>query len=471
VTRALALLSLALPAAAAAGVRPAPCGTIRIGLAAAPAVVPGGAAERAVDLLVERATSAPLLEIDAAGRLAPGALAEVPVPEADGRAFRLRVRPGLRAPGGRPLGAADVAAHLASLLRSRPAPHAWIALPIAGADAVLDGRTPLLAGVQVLSASELLVTLAFPLPAFPWLLATAPAALPEAGPYAATPRRSPSEPLVLVANENAHRGRPFAREIELHAGDARTSARLLEKGGLDLVLRPESAGGRPMPALPALTATVAVVNGSRLGAGAAPIRTALRALDRAELARRFVRGPAVGLATLAPTVLPGAQAGSPAPEERGPPAPPRVVLLADAGAPDPRTLAERIQVKLFDAGVRAAVEPAEGARLRARLDAGDYDVALLSVQIASPRPALAAAQIAYAARGASAARRALEALGAAAPEDFPEASERLARELDVVPLVASGLRASLGPRLQGFSAGADGTVDLGDLWLLGGGAP
>jgi peptide/nickel transport system substrate-binding protein len=471
VRRALALVVLSLPAAAAAGVRPAPCGAIRIGVAAAPSALPGGEAERAVDLLVERATSAPLLEIDASGRLAPGALAEVPIPEADGRAFRLRVRPGLRAPGGRPLGASDVAAHLASLLRSRAAPHAWVALPIAGADALLEGRTPLLAGVQVLSATELLVTLAFPLPSFPWLLATAPAALPEAGPYSAVPRRSPSDPLRLVANENALRGRPFAREIELHAGDARTSARLLEKGGLDLVVRPEAAGGRAAPPLPALTATIAVVNGARLGAGAGPIRTALRALDRAELARRFVRGPAVGLATIAPAVLPGAQPGTPGPEERGAAAPPRVVLLADAGAPDPRTLAERIQVKLFDAGVRAAVEPAEGSRLRARLDAGDYDVALLSVQIASPRPALAAAQIAWAARGAQAARRALELLGKAAPEDVPEACDRLARELDVVPLVASGLRASLGPRLQGFAAGADGAVDLADLWLLGGGAP
>jgi peptide/nickel transport system substrate-binding protein len=466
--QALALLALALPGLAAAGVRPAPCASIRVGIPAPPGVLPPGAAERAVDLLVERATSAPLLEIDAAGRLAPGALAEVPVPEAEGRAFRLRLRPGLRAAGGRSLGAADVAAHLTSLLRSSRAPHAWVALPILGAEAVLDGRAPVLAGVQVLSPSELLVTLSFPLPSFPWLLATAPAALPEAGPYAALPRRSPSDPLLLVANEHAQGGRPFARQIELHAADARSSARLVEKGGLDLVLRPEPSGGRPGPALPALTATIAVVNGSRLGPGAAAIRNALRALDRGELARRFVRGPATGLTTLAP---PATLAGTPAPEERAGAAPGRVVLLADAGAPDPRTLAERIQVKLFDAGVRAAVEVAEGAGLRARLDAADYDVALVSVQIASPLPALAAAQIAFAARGAPAARRAFEALGRAAPEALSEAADRLARELDVVPLVVSGLRASLGPRLQGLAACPDGSVDLANLWLLGGGAP
>ena len=469
---ALALLALALPGLAAAGVRPAPCASIRIGIPVPPAALAPGAAERAVDLLVERATSAPLLEIDAAGKLVPGALAEVPVPEAEGRAFRLRLRPGLRAAGGRALGAADLAAHLTSLLRSSPAPHAWVALPILGADAVLEGRAPVLAGVQVLSASEILVTLAFPLRSFPWLLATAPAALPEAGPYTALPRRSPSDPLLLVANEHAVGGRPFARQVELHAGDARSSARLLEKSGLDLVLRPEPSGGRPGPALPSLTATVAVVNGSRLGPGASAIRAALRALDRGELARRFVRGPATGLTSLAPpATLAGASVGSPAPEERPGAAPARVVLLADAGAPDPRTLAERIQVKLFDAGMRAAVETAEGARLSARLESADYDVALVSVQIASPLPALAAAQIAFAARGAPAARRALEVLGGVAPEALSEAVDRLARELDVVPLVASGLRASLGPRLQGLAAGADGSVDLANLWLLGGGAP
>lgn len=424
-----------------------------------------------MDLLVERATSAALLEVDASGRLVPGALAEVPTAEAEGRAFRLRLRPGLRGQGGRPLGAVDVAEHLASLLRSRPAPQAWVALPIAGADAVMEGRARLLAGVQVLSEQELLVALAFPLPEFPWLLATSAAALPEAGPYAALPRRAPSDPLLLVANEHAHAGSPFARRIELHGADARASARLLEKGALDAVLRPEAAGARAGPPLPMLTATVAAVNGARLGAGAEAVRAALRALDRAELARRFVRGPAVGLATLAAGGAAGPAPAATPPGERGGPAPARVVLLADGGSADSRALADRIQVKLFDAGVRAAVEVADGGRLRARLDAGDYDVALIQVELASPRPALAAAQIAFAARGPAAARRALEALGTAAPEAAPEAAERLARELDLVPLVASGLRASLGPRLEGLAPGADGAIDLGNLWLLGGGAP
>ena len=174
-------LALVVPGLAAAGVRPAYGGTIRIG-------VTGGAE---LEALVARATSAPLLDIDASGALVPGLLAEVPIPEAGGRAFRLRVRAGLTDATGRPIGAADVAARFAAVLaRDGRSPDAWAALPVLGADALLDGRAPILAGVQLLSASELLVSLAFPLPELPWLLATPAFALPGAGPFTA-PRRAP----------------------------------------------------------------------------------------------------------------------------------------------------------------------------------------------------------------------------------------------------------------------------------------
>ncbi len=466
--RSLAVLLSLVPAVAAADVRPAYGGTARIGV---PAPQRPGDPDRSADLLVRRATSAPLLDVaGGSGRLVPGALAEVPAPEAGGRVFRLRVRPGLTDARGRPLGAANVAARLAALLE-RGSPDGWIALPIAGADAVLEGRATALSGVQVVSPDELLVTLALPLPEFSSLLAAPPAALPDAGPFVAQPRKAPGDPLVLAANERHHRGRPYASRVEIHPVDARTAARLLERGALDLVLRPEAAGGRPGPALPALTVTVAAVSRTRLGAGAEPLRRALEAIDRAELARRFVRGPAAPLETLIP---PAAVVGAPAvtnPPPQGEASaapPPRVALLADSSAPDQRALAERIQVKLFDAGVRASVELVDPARFRSRLAAGDYDVALVSVPVAAPEPALAAAQIAWLVRGPAAARRAYEALGGVVHRLTALGNaHRLARELDLVPLVVSGLRASLGPTLQGFAAGGDGSIDLGELWLLG----
>lgn len=466
--RALAILAAALPAAAAAGVRPAYGGTIRIAVPAPPQR--DGGASGPAELLLARALSAPLLSVDGHGGLVAVGLAEVPRPEADGRTFRLRLRPDLLDASGRPVGAAELARHLASLLSRGASGPAWAALPILGAEAVLEGRTPLLAGAEVVSPTELLVTLSFPLPELPWLLATPAAALPAAGPFVAAGRAGPpGAPLRLARAEHDPRGRPFADALELHAADPRAAARLLAQGAIDLVLRPEAAGGRPGPPLPALTVTVAVVNPARLGAGAEGVRRELARLDRAELARRFVRGPAEPLATIVPpAVLPGAPAA--APRADAAPVPSRVALLADASAADQRALAERVQVKLFDRGVRSAVELVDRARLEARLAAGDYDVALLSVTVQPLRPALAAGQVALAARGAAAARRAMESLAGLSGDAALEAAERLARELHLVPLVASGLRASAAPRLHGLAPGADGGFDPGALWLLGGGA-
>lgn len=467
---ALALVLSLGPGLAAAGVRPAYGGTIRIGVAP-----PGGAAGgAALDALVERATSAPLLEVDAAGALVPGALAEVPVPEAGARAFRLRVRPGLTDAAGRPLGAADVAARLTAVLApGGPAPDRWLALPILGADALVEGRAPLLAGVQVLSASELLVTLAFPLPELPWLLAAPALALPGAGPFTGATGRAAGGPAVLLHNDRHHRGRPFADELRVETVDARAAARLVEQGRLALVLRPEGTGARTL-ALAPLAVTVAVVNPARLGGGAAAIRAALAAVDRAELARRFVRGPAEPLRTLVPpALLPGAAPEEP-PSAAGPPPAARIALLADASEPDQRAVAERLQVKLFDAGVRASVELLDGGRYRARLAAGDHDVALVTVHVQALRPALAAGQIAFVTRGADAARRTLAALAGLEGDAALAAAARAGRELDLVPLVASGLRASWAPALQGVAPRLDGGIDPAALWLLGvagGGAP
>jgi peptide/nickel transport system substrate-binding protein len=470
VTRAglAAALALALaPALAAAGVRPAYGGTVRIGVPAPPPGAAGTSA--ALDALVERATAAPLLEIDVTGALVPGALAEVPVPEAGGRAFRLRLRPGLVDAAGRPLGAAEVAARLAALLAGR-APDLWAALPILGADALLEGRAPLLAGVQVLSQTELLLTLAFPMPELPWLLATPALALPGAGPFAPSPRRGPGDPVVLVENERHHRGRPFVHELRLEALDARAAARQLEQGGLDLVLRPEGAGTRPAVALAPLAVTVAVLQPARLGAGASAVRTALAAVDRGELARRFVRGPGTPLQTLVPpSILPAGPPEAAPPGTPPAPAPARVALLADASEPDQRALAERLQVKLFDRGVRATVELVDPTRHRARLAAGDYDVALVSVRIQGLRPALAAGQVVFAARGADAARRTLAALAGLEGEAAAAAAARTADEQGLVPLVATGSRAAAAPALQGLAPRPDGAFDPGALWLLGGG--
>jgi peptide/nickel transport system substrate-binding protein len=475
VRRAALAALLALPSLAAAGVRPAYGGEVRIQLPAPPRQADPAQAVDASDLALVRALHATPLTVDESGRLAPGLLEEVPAPAAGGRAFRLRLRPGLRFADGSPLVAADLAASLTRLL-GRDVPNAWVALPVLGADAFLAGRAATLAGLQVLSDRELLVTLAFPLPEWPWALAAPAAAV-------VSPRGGGAGPFQLLALDAAGarlaqnplhwRGRPYADRLVLTAGDARAAARALSHDEVDLALRPEATAPAPV-ATPALLATVAAVNERRLGDGAEAVRRLLASLDRGELARRFARGPAAPLACLVPPALlpppePLAEAAA-APGR----APARLVLLAGAATPDQRAVAERIQVRLFDAGVRAALEVEAPARFAARLAAQDYDVALVAVPVQPLAPALAAGQVALAARGPEAALRAMAALSGPAglpPAAAAEQARALGRALDLWPVLATGARASAGPGLEGLRVGADGGIDPGDLWRRRGATP
>jgi peptide/nickel transport system substrate-binding protein len=56
-------------------------------------------------------------------------------------------------------------------------------------------------------------------------------------------------------------------------------------------------------------------------------------------------------------------------------------------------------------------------------------------------------------------------------EEARRAADGIAARLGLVPLFASGLRASPGPALRGVRPLPDGTLDPGDLWLFQGGAP
>lgn len=467
---ALLALALLVPISrpAHAGVRPGYGSELRVVVPSPPHTADPARAAEASDLLLVRAVHATLLELDGAGQLAPGLLEEVPATAAGGRAFRLRLRAGLRFADGAPLTAADVAASLARLLREGQ--HAWVSLPILGADAYQAGKAATLAGVQILSDRELLVTLAFPMPEWPRALAAPASAV-------VSPRAAGAGPFALVgldaggarlaANPNHWRGRPFADRLTFTVGDSRAAARALARGEAELALRPEAvAGAAPTPTSP-LLCTVAVVNGRRLGAGAQRVRNVLAALDRTELGRQYARGPSAPLDGLIPSpLLPLPPAARPGPAaDAGPPAA-RIVLLAAADGPDQRAVAERIQVKLFDGGVKAGVDQEPVARFAARLAAEDFDVALVPVQVQALAPALAAGELALAARGPAAGRRAIAELAGLELARAAPRAEALARTLDLVPLFSTGLHASGGAELHGLRVRADGGIDLGDLWRL-----
>jgi peptide/nickel transport system substrate-binding protein len=465
------LLALLAPCPALAGVRPSYGGELRILLPALPRTADPARAAGPADLLLVRAAHATPLELDGQGQLRPGLLEEVPAPAAGGRGFRLRLRAGLRFADGTPLAATDLAASLARLLREGS--NAWVALPILGGDAYQAGKAATLAGVQVLSERELLVTLAFPMPEWPRALAAPAAAVVSgrgagAGPFAL--QALDAAGARLVANPYHWRGRPYADRLVFTAGDARAAARAFPRGELDLALRPEPVPSAAAPAGTAtLLSTVAVVNGRRLGAGAQRVRNVLGALDRAELGRQYARGPSAPLESLVPlpllAVAPPAHPAAPA--DAGAPAA-RVVLLTAADGPDQRAVAERIQVKLFDGGVKAAVEQEPLARFAARLAAEDFDVALVPVQVQGLAPSLAAGELALATRGPAASRRALAELAGLDPVRAASRAEALARALDLVPLFSTGLTASPGPELQGLELRPDGGIDAGDLWRLRG---
>ena len=318
------------------------------------------------------------------------------------------------------------------------------------------------------------MTLAFPMPEWPFGLA-APAA------SVTSPRGAGAGPFTLLAldAQGAHlaanplhwRGRPFADRLLLSAADARGAQRALSRGEADLSLRPEGAGPNALSTSPLLV-TVVVLSDRRPGASLGPVRRLLPAIDRAELARLFARGPSVPLATVVPPAILPALAPTAAEVSSVPPsaAPDKLTLLAASDVPDQRAVANRLQVKLFDAGVKVAVEPEPLMHLRAQLRSGGFDLALLPVTVQALTPALAAGQVIYAARGPAAALAAMEKLGNLPPEAAAVETVRLASSLDLFRS-ATGARATAGPALAGPPPRPDGLPSLGDLWRQRGELP
>lgn len=461
---ALAAAALSLPAPpAAAAPRPRPGGELRVLLAAPPGELDPARAASAPDLVVARALHATLYDLDASGAPVPALAEALPEPSADGRELRIRLKPGLRFQDGAPVTAADVVESLSRLLRPEVgSPHGWIAAAIEGAEAVREGRARTPSGLAALSDQELRVSLAVPFPGLARALAAPPAAVLHgpgpifsgAGPFRLVARTA--DALRLAPFEGHHRGRPWADAAVISWPDAAAAARRLARAEAELALRPEAVGGLTSRETPLVTEAVALVNARRLGAAAAEaVRGALRALDAAELSR-LLRGPGRPL----PSLLPAGAAAPPA--HAGSAVPARLVLLAPASL---RPLADRIQVKLFDRGVRVAVEAVPDAALAARQAAGGQDVALVPVTLASADPALALAQLVAALGGPGRGLRAARELAAADGAALAAAAARAEEELHAVPLAAQPLRETARPGLEGLAAA--GASDLGDLWLLG----
>jgi MarR-like DNA-binding transcriptional regulator SgrR of sgrS sRNA len=140
----------------------------------------------------------------------------------------------------------------------------------------------------------------------------------------------------------------------------------------------------------------------------------------------------------------------------------------DAALPEHRAVAERLQVKLHDAGYRVRLQASDRPGLvRARTD-GSLDAALVSVLLPPlPAPALA---VVLALADPQLLSRELPALGAiedpgARATRVRDRAVELQRTLPLVPLYARGLRARLGPSLVDARRDAFGLLVLDDAWL------
>ncbi len=126
------------------------------------------AANIAEHLEVKASVFETLTRIDAGARVAPW-LAAFFVTEG-GRAYHFRLRDKLRFHDGRRLTARDVRYSFERLLQTRDSDLHFLLLPIRGARQLRDGGASHLAGLSILSATELVLELERPLPYFPALL-------------------------------------------------------------------------------------------------------------------------------------------------------------------------------------------------------------------------------------------------------------------------------------------------------------
>ena len=395
-------------------------------------------------LTLARAGCLPWLTVGPGGALQPGL---IDLPEPSGLAIALHLRSDLRGAGGKAVRGSALVAKLGALAAPGN-PYRALTLPLRG---------PL----SVSSDGALRGGLAFAYPDWPQALTQAATCLAGTGAFT-----SPARSGRAKANLACPAGRPFADTLALRTATARNAARALSRGEAQVALMALPRTGAAVTA-PRAVATYLAVNPRRTQlAGVAP--WVASHLDRAELVRIFVPGPAEPLrGLLAPSIDPHPESPMPITASL-PPIPAHLTLELLAPAGDAR-VAERLQVKLHDLGIAVKVTALPQATLERRVGAGDYDAALVAIP-ALPEPGLALAQVLLLAQPADEVRAELAQIGAGPDPAARRAralslSRALAPTLSVVPLYAQGLALTVTPQVHGLRFDGSGALLLGDLWL------
>ncbi len=442
------VLCVLIAGAAGAASRGLYGGTVRVALAGDVSASDPLLADPPADAWALGLSTRPVCRLDGEGRPWPVLASFSPA--------GLTVRPSLRASDGTALTAHDVAQSWARASRADTrSPYRALLFPLRG-----EGRS-----LSPSSQYNLPLTLSFPWPDLERSLCHPALSVTPGDRSPLKPGTGPFLPTralgIYVANPGFPEGRPYVDRLSVTGGDPRAGLRLLSFNQAEVGVGVDAPEGFPaVQPGPALYATYLAFTPARTGAG---LRAAVeRHVDRADLTRFFVRGPSVAMASILPPALMPQQ---PAPTGAPASAPAReVTLLYDGALEDQRTVAERIQVKLHDAGYRVALRGVSRAVLRSKWAAGDFDL-MLHALLLPPIPGPALAVVLDAAGRHELLGRELPPIGAIADAAARDARVReraaaLAPELPFIPLYAQGLRIVAAPQVLGLSTDAYGLPAL-----------
>lgn len=242
----------------------------------------------------------------------------------------------------------------------------------------------------------------------------------------------------VEADPGAPAGRALVDRIRFEVKDGRR----IEAPADGIVLSRAGAPGRAVFALP-----------RRGGPAAAALAAELPAMNRENVARLFVRAFA-SVPEDWPLPPPGPKASAPA-------AP--IVIAIDRSEGDLRTVGERIQVLLRDRKLASRLVAEDRDAWATRLQAGDYDLALVALPAA---PMLVqAATLARLADGAGAAEAVWKD---AATKDRParELFRDHARRVGALLLYLEGGATVAGARVRGLELSQPWSVDPSNAWLV-----
>ena len=230
-------------------------------------------------------------------------------------------------------------------------------------------------------------------------------------------------------------GRSLVDHVRLEAKEGRHT----DPAPNAIALAQPGADGRPVFAAPRPG-----------GTSAQALTTVLAAMDRAAMARLFVRNAALVPDGWTPKVTdPAASSSAP------------VVIAVDAAERDLRTIAERLQVLLRDRHISARIASEDRPAYFTRLTKGDYDLALIAIPTAPPL--VQAATLLKWISGPAAADRLWAASVSASKND--KLLHDTADSLGAVLLYVEGGGLTHGARVRDLVAPMPWDLELANVWL------